>query len=172
MQLLTVGHSTLSADAFVALLLSHHVTRIADVRTLPRSRRHPHFASDALRERLAADGIGYRHLPGLGGLRRPRADSTNTAWVEAGFRGFADHMGSDAFEAALGELLLFGSDAPTAVMCAEAKWWQCHRRLIADALVARGAAVGHILGPDRAVSHELTPFAVLDGPRLSYPGLI
>jgi uncharacterized protein (DUF488 family) len=168
----TIGHSTRTADAFLSLLRAHRVTGIADVRTIPRSRRHPHFSSDALAATLAAAEIGYRHIPGLGGLRKPRPDSPNGAWRVGGFRGYADHMQTPEFAGALEELLEFSAERRVAVMCAESKWWQCHRQLVADALVARGIEVRHILSaadPDR---HQLTPFARVSGSTVLYPALI
>ncbi len=132
----TIGHSTHGADAFLALLRMHRVTQLADVRTMPMSRRHPHFNRDSLEKFLAASGIHYRHLGGLGGLRKPKRDSTNTAWKHPSFRGYADYMETDAFERAFRELMVWASAGPTAVMCAEAVWWRCHRQF------ARGCAFG------------------------------
>jgi uncharacterized protein (DUF488 family) len=168
----TIGHSTRALDVFVALLHAHGVTQLADVRTVPKSRRHPHFAQEALSESLPAAGIRYRHFPGLGGLRKPAADSHNTGWKHAGFRGYADYMQTPAFTAALDELIAWSREAPTAVMCAEAVWWSCHRQLIADALVARGVDVRHITSPAAAGAHTLTSFARVDRERVTYPGLI
>jgi uncharacterized protein (DUF488 family) len=168
----TIGHSTRTIDVFIALLRAHDVTQLADVRTIPKSRRHPHFAQESLRDSLPAAGIAYRHLPGLGGLRKPAADSANSGWRHAGFRGYADYMQTPAFAAALDELIEWAGGAPTAVMCAEAVWWQCHRQLIADALVARGIDVRHIMSEKAAALHTLTSFARLNDQRLTYPGLI
>jgi uncharacterized protein (DUF488 family) len=167
----TVGHSTRPIEEFIALLQVHRIQRLADVRTVPRSRRHPHFASDALGASLAAASIEYRHFPGLGGLRKPRIDSTNGGWRVEGFRGYADYMETEAFHAALAALVAFAT-VPTAVMCAEAVWWRCHRRLIADALVVRGIDVRHITSPAPAAVHELTPFARVAGVEVRYPGLV
>jgi uncharacterized protein (DUF488 family) len=111
-------------------------------------------------------------VPELGGLRRPRSDSTNTAWQHPGFRGYADYMATHAFAEALEALLDFARAAPTAVMCAEARWWQCHRRLVADAVVARGLDVAHIMGPGAPVPHQITEFARVENGRVTYPGLI
>jgi uncharacterized protein (DUF488 family) len=168
----TIGHSTRPIEEFVALLQAHCVTQLADVRTVPKSRRHPHFAQEALRVSLPAAGITYRHFPGLGGLRKPAPDSPNAGWRHAGFRGYADYMQTPAFAAALQDLLRWSRDAPTAVMCAEAVWWRCHRQLIADALVARAIDVRHITSPKTAATHALTSFARVDGDRVSYPGLV
>lgn len=168
----TIGHSTRALDDFIALLRAHAVTQLADVRTIPKSRRHPHFSKDALSASLPAAGITYRHFAELGGLRKPRADSPNTAWRHEGFRGYADHMETPAFSQALDDLVGWSHDAVSAVMCAEAVWWQCHRRLIADALLVRGIEVRHITAPAAAAAHELTGFARVDGAHVRYPGLL
>jgi uncharacterized protein (DUF488 family) len=167
----TIGHSTRPLDELVALLARNRVSQLADVRTVPKSRRHPHFVREALTESLPRAGIAYRHMPGLGGLRKPRPDSTNTAWRNEGFRGYADYMQTPAFAAALDELLEWAA-RPTAIMCAEAVWWQCHRQLIADALVARGVTVRHIMSAAPPQPHHLTEFARVDGTRVTYPGLV
>ena len=120
-------------------------TGLADVRTIPRSRRHPHFGREALDARLKDEGIAYRHFPALGGLRKPRPDSPNGAWKNQAFRGYADHMQTAEFAAAIDELLDVRRDGASSVMCAEAVWWQCHRMLLSDALVARDVDVQHIL---------------------------
>jgi uncharacterized protein (DUF488 family) len=168
----TIGHSTRSLDDFVGLIHQHGIEQLADVRTVPKSRRHPHFAGDALSKSLPAVGINYRHLPGLGGLRKPAADSNNRGWRHPSFRGYADYMQTPAFEAALNELIEWAADRSTVVMCAEAVWWQCHRQLIADALVARGIEARHIMSAKAADVHTLTSFARVDGTRVTYPGLI
>ena len=170
--ILTIGHSTRGAGEFVELLNAHNVTGLADVRTIPRSRRHPHFSREALERTLPAHGIEYQHFAGLGGRRAPRADSLNGGWRVAGFRGYADHMQTPEFAMALDELISFAARRQVAVMCAEAKWWQCHRQLIADALVARGFDVRHIMTKTGAPAHELTPFARIDGARIIYPALV
>jgi uncharacterized protein (DUF488 family) len=167
-----VGHSTRPLDDFVALLKRHGATGLADVRTIPRSRRHPHFARESLEVSLPAEGIAYRHFPGLGGLRKPRRDSINAGWRNEGFRGYADHMQSAAFAEALSDLLAFAAERQVAVMCAEAKWWQCHRQLIADALVARGIEVRHIMSATETPVHALTPFARTEGTSVTYPALV
>jgi uncharacterized protein (DUF488 family) len=171
----TIGHSTRSADEFVALLRAMGITGLADVRTIPKSRRHPHFAREALTARLAEEGIDYRHFPALGGLRKPRADSPNGAWRNDSFRGYADHMSTPAFSSAVDDLVEFGRRRHVAVMCAEAVWWQCHRMLLSDALTARGIDVQHIMsqrGDAKLQPHRVTPFAKFDSGRVSYPGLI
>jgi len=172
----TIGHSTRSADEFLELLRATAINGLADVRTIPRSRRHPHFGRDALDARLKNEGIEYRHFAELGGLRKPRADSPNAAWRNEAFRGYADHMMTPAFMAAVNELLDFGERRNVAVMCAEAVWWQCHRMLLSDTLVARDVHVQHIMGARGKSSvqpHRLTPFAQIraDG-QVSYPGLV
>jgi uncharacterized protein (DUF488 family) len=172
----TIGHSTRSADEFLELLRTNTIEGLADVRTIPNSRRHPHFGSDALAARLKADGIEYRHFAALGGLRKPRTDSPNGAWRNESFRGYADHMMTPAFAAGIDELLAFGARRHVAVMCAEAVWWQCHRMLLSDALVARGVDVQHIMslrGKSSVQPHRLTPFAkIRDEGQVWYPGLV
>lgn len=168
----TIGHSTRTADEFLVLLEAYRVDALADVRTIPRSRRHPQFSADALATFLPEHGIRYVHVPGLGGLRKPRPDSINGAWRESGFRGYADYMQTSEFAAALDTLIVLGTQNQVAVMCAEAKWWQCHRQLVADALVARHIEVRHILSLQEAPRHELTPFARVVGNRLQYPSLV
>jgi len=164
----TVGHSTRAQAELIAMLKEAGVALLVDVRRFPGSRRHPQFGKERLRAALAAEGIGYRHEPDLGGRREPRADSPNTAWRVATFRGYADHMASGEFRAALDRLLT--EPLRAAVMCAEALPWKCHRQLIADALVARGVEVVHLLAPGRRQPHVLHPAAVA-GPEsiLVYP---
>jgi len=171
-RIFTVGHSTRRLDEFFVLLDRHGVSGLADVRRIPRSRRHPHFAREALEVSMPAHGIDYRHFPGLGGLRRPRPDSANAGWREPGFRGYADHMQTGEFSDELDALVAFATDRLVAVMCAESKWWQCHRQMIADALVVRGIEVRHIMSPTEAPPHTLTPFALADGTSVRYPALI
>jgi uncharacterized protein (DUF488 family) len=154
----TVGHSTRPQEELVAILKEAGVGLLVDVRRFPGSRRHPQFGKEALRAGLAQAGIAYRHEPDLGGRRDPRPDSPNTAWRVAAFRGYADHMASPEFRAAL-ERLLAPVPGPAAVMCAEAVPWKCHRQLIADALVARGVEVVHLLAPGRRQAHVLNPAA-------------
>lgn len=168
----TVGHSTHAVEAFVQLIARHGVTQVADVRTVPKSRRHPHFGSEALAAHLEKAGIRYRHFPALGGLRRPAPESVNTAWQHPSFRGYADHMAGNPFKAGLEELLNWSRAGRTAVMCAEALWWQCHRRLLADALAARNVSVVHILSNGGCEPHEITPFAKVSGSEVTYPGLL
>jgi uncharacterized protein (DUF488 family) len=155
----TIGHSTHELDRLTALLAPHGVQRIADVRRVPRSARHPQFRAETLATELPAHGIDYRHLPALGGFRRPLPDSPNGGWDNESFRGYADYALTAEFAKALDELCTLARDRPTAVMCAEGPWWRCHRRLIADRLTATGWTVCHI-APDGALAeHELPPFA-------------
>jgi uncharacterized protein (DUF488 family) len=165
----TIGHSTHALDAFCALLDRHAVRRVADVRRFPGSRRHPQFGADALAAGLAAHGIGYTHIEALGGRRSVVPGSQNGGWENAAFRGYADHMATASFAAGLAELEALAAAQPTAVMCAEALPWRCHRRLIADALIVRGWTVRDIMGPGKVERHSVTPFARIEGDRLTYP---
>lgn len=160
MAFFTVGHSSRSLEDFLALLEAHRIEEVVDVRRFPGSRKHPHFGQEALASSLRERGIGYRHEPEFGGRRRPDPESPNDAWRNASFRAYADHMGSDAFRAALDRLERRAAQRRTALLCAEAVHWRCHRRLIADALVLRGHPVCHVLDPGRAVEHALHPDAV------------
>ena len=166
----TIGHSTRTLDALLALLRAHGIERVMDVRRFPRSRRHPHVNADALARDLPAAGLAYRHLPGLGGFRRPRKDSRNTGWRNASFRGYADYMETEEFAGHLATLLDEARAGRTAIMCAEAVPWRCHRSLISDALLARGVEVRHILGEAPAAAHALTAGARIEGTRVIYPG--
>jgi uncharacterized protein (DUF488 family) len=166
----TVGHSTHPLETFVALVRAHGVTAIADVRKIPRSRRNPQFNVDTLAASLAAAGLAYVHRPGLGGLRRERTDSINLGWKNPSFRAYADYMQTEEFARELDALLALGARERLAIMCAEAVWWRCHRSLIADAVVARGEPVLHILTAERAEPHTLRDFARVDNGRVSYPG--
>ena len=166
----TVGHSTHSLDELVALLVQHGVERLVDVRMIPASRRVPHFSRDRLTEELPSRGLDYVHMKELGGRRRPLRDSPNGGWKNAGFRGYADYMQTEGFGRALTALERLAEERPTAVMCAEALWWRCHRRLVADALIARGHRVLHIGSDASLEDHRLTPFAELrEGQTLLYP---
>jgi uncharacterized protein (DUF488 family) len=166
----TIGHSTHELDEFVELLRRHGIELLADVRTVPKSRRMPWFWGEALAGSLPEAGIEYRHFKDLGGFRRPRPDSPNGGWRVEAFRGYADYMDSVAFRSALGELIRTTADGrQTAVMCAEADWHRCHRRLISDALLVRGFEVLHIGSDGRVQPHVLTPFAQAEGNRLVYP---
>jgi len=165
----TVGHSTRPIGEFTDFLHAHEIRLLVDVRTIPRSRHNPQFNTDTLAESLRKAGLASLHIPALGGLRKARKDSINDGWRNASFRGYADYMQTDEFHKALEGLMAYGTDRGTAIMCAEAVPWRCHRSLIADALVAHGWDVRHILSPVKADEHRLTPFAVIDGNRLVYP---
>jgi uncharacterized protein (DUF488 family) len=165
----TIGHSDRPVDAFVALLRENGVALVADVRSVPRSRHAPQYDTAVLPAELAEAGIGYAHLKSLGGWRHARKDSVNTGWRNASFRGYADYMQTPEFAAGLAELIALASEKPTAIMCAEAVPWRCHRSLIADALLVRGIEACEILGPGKARPHRLTPFAKVEGERITYP---
>ncbi len=167
--ILTIGHSTRPMEELVTLLLENGVRRIVDVRTIPRSRHNPQFNRDTLPETLVENDIEYTHMPGLGGLRRTRTDSQNRGWHNDAFRGFADYMQTGEFAENIEKLMEFGRRERVAVMCAEALPWRCHRSLIADALLVRGARVIHIMGKGKLIVHELTPFARIDGVTITYP---
>jgi uncharacterized protein (DUF488 family) len=165
----TLGHSTRPLDDFVVLLRSFGIRRVVDVRTIPRSRHNPQFDGKTLATALRNRRLGYHHMKGLGGLRHSRADSTNLGWRNLSFRGFADYMQTPAFAEALGALIALATDRPTAIMCAEAVPWRCHRYLIADALVVHGFSVEHIMVPGVSREHSLHPLAVIDEGRIRYP---
>jgi uncharacterized protein (DUF488 family) len=165
----TIGHSTRTLEELVALLRGHAIATVVDVRTVPRSRRHPHFAKDALVESLPQAAIAYTHMPGLGGLRKPRKDSPNIGWRNEGFRGYADYMQTDDFARHLAALIALADTTRLAIMCAEAVPWRCHRNLISDALVVRGVDVRHITGAAAPAPHVLTPWSRRDGVQLTYP---
>jgi uncharacterized protein (DUF488 family) len=165
----TVGHSTRTLQEFVALLLAHGVNQLIDVRTIPRSGHNPQFNRDALPLPLQKAGIRYRHMAGLGGLRHARRDSINKAWRNVSFRGFADYMQTAEFRSALDDLIRLAQKRQTAIMCAEAVPWRCHRSLIGDALLVRGIRVEEITSRIRTRPHTLTPWARVRGKQLSYP---
>jgi uncharacterized protein (DUF488 family) len=170
LSLFTLGHSTHSLDEFLAILAAGQIKLLADVRRFPGSRRHPQFNRDALAESLKAAGIDYRHFVDLGGRRSKRLpNSPNTAWRVESFNAYADYMQSAEFLAALDELMATAREQPTAIMCSEALPQKCHRRLISDALVARGWRVRHLLSPKRIDDHQLTPFARVMGTSVTYP---
>ncbi|WP_376788772.1 DUF488 family protein [Thermoflexus sp.] len=166
----TLGHSNRGLEEFLGLLRVHWVEWVIDVRRFPFSRRHPHFSGSALAAALAAAGIGYLHLPELGGRRAPRPDSPHIAWRTPGFRAYADHMESEDFRRGLERVIEEAQRSRVALMCAERVPWRCHRRLIADALTARGIRVEHILDWDRWVPHQLPSWARLEEGRLVYDG--
>jgi uncharacterized protein (DUF488 family) len=165
----TIGHSTRALAEFIEMLRAHGVRRVVDVRSIPRSRHNPQFNRETLARHLRAARIGYVHLKKLGGLRHARKDSANLGWHNASFRGFADYMQTEDFLAGLGRLEKLAAVKPTAVMCAEAVPWRCHRSLIADALLVRKFPVEDILSVTRAQGHEITPFARVRGLRITYP---
>ena len=165
----TIGHSTRPIGEFTNLLRTYAINLLIDVRTVPRSRHNPQFNTEALAVSLKTSGLSYLHMPVLGGLRKPRKDSVNDGWRNASFRGYADYMQTPEFCEALEALMSTSRLQPTAIMCAEAVPWRCHRSLIADALASRSWTVRHILSPVKADEHRLTPFAVIDGNRLVYP---
>jgi uncharacterized protein (DUF488 family) len=167
----TVGHSTRSADEFAQILLAHQIDALVDVRSFPGSRRYPHFNKPELSQSLQQLGLQYVHSPALGGRRRPMPHSKNTAWKNASFRAYADHMESAEFEKGIEELLELSETNRPAIMCAEALWWRCHRSLISDYLKARGIHVIHILDHKHTEAHPYTSAARIVEGRLSYEGL-
>jgi len=169
MIIFTLGHSIRSFEDTLALLKEHKLTLLADVRAVPRSRRNPQYDSDAFAKALAQERIAYRHMPMLGGMRKPNPDSPNQGLKEESFRGFADYMQTPEFETALEVLMELAQGNRTAYMCAEAKPLECHRCLISDALTARGVEVRHILGPGRSEAHAYTAHAEVQGSRVRYP---
>jgi len=167
----TVGHSNRSIDELIGLLTDQSISVLADVRRFPGSKRQPHFGRDSLEATLRQSGIDYRHFEALGGHRSSNSEgSPNTAWRSASFNAYADHMLTDEFRAALSELMTIATASPTAILCAEAVPWRCHRQLIADALVAQGWEVRHILAFGRTQPHRLTEFAQVSDGQVTYPG--
>ena len=165
----TIGHSIRTWDDFLEILRAQGIKRVVDVRSIPRSRRNPQFNREILSKKLRSVRIGYVHLHQLGGLRRARRDSLNMGWHNTSFRGFADYMQTAEFEAALQRLIQLSKQKPSAIMCAEAVPWRCHRSLIGDALTARGIRVEDIMNKSRAQLHTLTSFARVRHKRVSYP---
>jgi uncharacterized protein (DUF488 family) len=166
---LTIGHSTRTLDEFIRLLQAHGVSRVIDVRTVPRSRHNPQFNKSSLPRELKKVGLRYVHLPGLGGLRHAKRDSPNAGWRNASFRGFADYMQTPEFEENLKELVGLAAEERVALMCAEAVPWRCHRSLIADALLVQRIRTEHIMSVTRRQVHTLTPFAEVRGTSITYP---
>lgn len=164
----TIGHSTRSIDEFIALLNESHIKAVADVRRFPGSRRHPQFSQSQLASALADAGIEYFHLPELGGRREPRPDSPNIAWRNEAFRGYADYMMTADFRAGMKRLLEIAGRSRTAILCAEAVWWRCHRSLIADELKAEGHIAWNILGPGKVELHPFTSAARMFNGKLTY----
>ncbi|MGH9686419.1 MAG: DUF488 family protein [Candidatus Acidiferrales bacterium] len=166
----TIGHSTRPIEDFIKLLQAHGVKQLIDIRTIPKSRHNPQFNGDALAAALRAARIRYVHLKELGGLRHARKDSVNLGWRNASFRGFADYMQTPEFAAALDRAIELAKLRPSALMCAEAVPWRCHRSLVADALLVRGIRVEHIISAAAPKPHSLTTFARVDGMCVTYPG--
>lgn len=169
--ILTIGHSTRTLDEFLALLKGHGVERLVDVRSIPKSRHVPQFNRESLAARLRARGISYVHLKSLGGRRHTRKDSINTSWRNAAFRGYADYMATSKFRDGLERLLQLAASKRTAIMCAEAVPWRCHRSLIGDSLLIRGVKVEDIMSLTSRREHTLTPFAHVAGKTITYPAL-
>jgi uncharacterized protein (DUF488 family) len=168
----TVGHSTRSAEEFMKILTAHGIEVLVDVRSFPGSKRYPHFNRAELAESLAKVEIEYKHEPRLGGRRRPRADSHNTAWRNASFRAYADYMETDEFKEGVEDLVELARDARVVVMCAEAVWWRCHRSLISDYLKAAGQIVIHLIDENKTEDHPFTSAATVVDGQLSYKGLL
>src|SRR2546423_515304 len=168
----TIGHSTLAVDEFIERLQSFGIKTLVDVRSFPGSRRYPQFNKENLRASLAEAGIEYVHMPEIGGRRKARPDSQNVAWSNESFRGYADYMETEEFRAGIERLVEISGLSRSAIMCAEAVWWRCHRSLIADYLKARGAEVIHILGPGKSEDHPFTSAARMVNGELSYRGVL
>ena len=165
----TIGHSTRTLEDFIALLQSYGIECLVDIRTVPRSRHNPQFNGDTLRKALKPHGIEYAPLRALGGLRRARQDSPNTGWRNTSFRGYADYMQTEEFAHGLDQLIALSRQQRTAIMCAEAVPWRCHRSLVADALSVRSIAVIEIFSATDYRDHKLTPFAHVEGTSMTYP---
>lgn len=168
-KLFTVGHSTREIDEFIELLASHAITQLVDIRTIPKSRHNPQYGQEELKESLKEKGINYVYIKALGGLRPVTKDSVNDAWRNKSFRNYADYMQTDEFGQGLDELIALSQKSITAIMCAEAVPWRCHRSLMSDALLARGVLVDEIIGSHNTRQHTLTSFAVVDGTHVTYP---
>jgi uncharacterized protein (DUF488 family) len=170
LRIFTIGHSTRSFDDFLEILRGFHIEVVVDVRSIPKSRYNPQFNLDALRDSLETGGIEYIHMVGLGGLRHTTKSSLNTAWKNLSFRGYADYMQTPEFRNSLKQLVAIAGEKVPVIMCAEAVPWRCHRSLIGDALLARGFRVEDILSREISKPHNLTPWAVVDGQTVIYPG--
>ena len=169
MLILTIGHSTRALDDFVNILRAHDVTKLVDIRTIPRSRHNPQFNQETLAERLKESAIEYIPMKQLGGLRHPRADSPNTGWKNSSFRGFADYMQTQEFARGIDQLIVLAQNGQGALMCAEVLPWRCHRWLIADALTIRGMQVEHIMTIKKRTKHSLTRWARIAAGQITYP---
>jgi len=165
----TIGHSNRPIEEFLALLREHGIERVLDIRTVPKSRHNPQFGQDQLPASLAAAGIGYAYIRELGGLRRAHKDTPNSGWRNASFRGYADHMQTQDFNEHVEEVANMAAGTRCALMCAEAVPWRCHRSMVADALLVRGVPVEHIINRGKTKPHALTPFARVEGTRITYP---
>lgn len=165
----TIGHSTRPVAELIEIIRAYGIEKVADIRTVPKSRHNPQFNEEVLKESLKAAGVGYLHMRGLGGLRHPQKSSINAAWKNASFRGFADYMQKAEFEENLDKLITEANERVTVIMCAEAVPWRCHRSLIGDALMVRGLHVRHIISAVSCRDHALTPWAKVDGLKVSYP---
>jgi uncharacterized protein (DUF488 family) len=166
---MTIGHSTRTIEEFIRLLQAHGATCVVDVRTVPRSQHNPQFNKDSLPASLKKVGLGYIHMPGLGGLRRAKSDSNNMGWRNASFRGYADYMQTPEFAKSLEEVIHLVNQDRIVLMCAEAVPWRCHRSLIADALLVHGIRTEDIMSATRRQVHTLTPFAKIRGTAIIYP---
>jgi len=167
--ILTIGHSTRTLEDFLGILRTHTVTRLVDIRTIPRSRRNPQFNQDSLSESLKQSAIDHVLMKQLGGLRHPKADSLNTGWRNSSFRGFADYMQTEAFSKGIDQLIGLAQTSQAVIMCAEVLPWRCHRWLIADALTIRGIPVEHIMTIKKRTKHSLTRWASVEGAEITYP---
>ncbi len=167
---LTIGHSTRAIEEFVDLLCIHGINKLLYIRTIPRSRHNSQYNLDVLPESLGRREIGYMHMPGLGGLRHARKDSTNLGWRNLSFRGYADYMATPEFHENLEKVIELAQKENVALMCAESVPWRCHRSLVADALAVRSIPAAHILSARPPKPHTLTSFAVVEGDRITYPG--
>jgi len=165
----TVGHSTHPIDEFIGLLNSYGIKQLVDIRTIPKSRHNPQFMQDSLQKSLPEADISYIYMKDLGGLRHGDRDSVNMGWRNRSFRSYADYMQTNAFKTAVDELIAVAEKAPTAIMCAEAVPWRCHRSLVGDALLVRGLRVLDIMTATNAPEHKLTSFARIDGTNITYP---
>ena len=165
----TIGHSRRASNEFLSILKVFGIELLADIRTVPRSRRNPQYDQTSLERLLAEHDIGCVHLPALGGLRRPKRDSPNMGWVNESFRGYADYMQTPEFEKAIEDLLARSAETQMAIMCAEAVPWRCHRSLVGDALVARGIQVQDIITEKNAKPHKMTAWARVEGLQVTYP---
>jgi uncharacterized protein (DUF488 family) len=167
-QIWTIGHSTHPLDEYLAMLESFEIKLLVDIRSYPGSRRYPHFNKEALEKSLPQSGINYLHMPELGGRRKAKANSINTAWRNDAFRGYADYMETDEFNSAIKELQKLAEEKKTAYMCSEAVWWRCHRSLVSDYLKAEGWTVMHIMGVGKSEEHPYTSAAKIVDGELSY----